>query len=190
MKRLIFWLGALAVLNTMHAHAQEEPRDPRVTELLTLFGEACVKQAGRIDQVATWALLHELPEKDAEQAAFFLREQKGMVWTAPSDTGRYALIAREPASCSVWAHRADPIEAATWFEKLLRKSMAKRDQLNLMIDRNFDGAGGAYRLRAWRVRGEGAALLFTLTVTEADSDDVPAQVIVSVSPVADDGAKQ
>jgi hypothetical protein len=184
-----FWLGLLLLFAAIPVRAQEEPKDIHVSDALSLFGEACVKQAGRLDQIATWALLHELREMEAEQGAFFLRGLKGTVWSAPAESGNYALIAREPAACSVWAHRANAQEAAEWFEKLLRKSTHKTEQIEKVIDRDFEGAGGTYRLRAWRVRGDGAALLFTLTVTEADTDDVPAQVIVSVSPVADDGTR-
>jgi hypothetical protein len=188
MTRNGFLLGLLILFAACAARAEDQPKDPRVTDALSLFGEGCVKQAGRIDQIATWALLHELREMEADQSAFFLRGQKGTVWSAPAESGSYALIARQPTSCSVWAYRGNAREATEWFEKLLRKSLHKSDQIENMTDRNFEGAGGNYRLLGWRVRGDGAALMFTITVTEAESDEVPAQVIVSVSPVADDDA--
>jgi hypothetical protein len=174
----------LILLVTFPAQAQEEPKDTHVTDALSLFGEACVKQAGLNDQVATWALLHEMRELEGEASAYFLRGQKGTVWSAPTENGSYVLMTREPATCSVWAFRADAAEAVVWFEKLLHKSAQKSDVVEAAPVRNFEGAGNPYRLHAWRVRGDGGALLFTLTVTESDSDSVPAQLIASVSPVA------
>lgn len=181
-------LFALALLPPAHADEAEEkgPQDDRVTVALDLFGEACVKQAGRLDQVATWALQHGVAELETDRGAFFLHGMKGTVWSAPTDNGQFVLVAREPASCSVWAYRANAKEAETWLEKLLAHSVRQSDKVDKAFTREFDGAGGKYQLHAWRVRGDGAALLFTLTTTESDADDVPAQVIISVSPVADD----
>lgn len=190
MSAIKFYFGVLALLIAYTTRAEEEPKDSRVTDVLSLFGEACVKQAGRNDQVATWALFHELRQMEAEQSTFFLHGKKGTVWSAPAESGSYALIAREPESCSVWAHRANAQEAAIWFEKLLRMSLHQSDRIEDLTDHTIEGAGGVYRLRGWRVRGDGASLLFTLTVTEADSDEVAAQVIASVSPVADDDTRQ
>ncbi|MGH8631513.1 MAG: NMCC_0638 family (lipo)protein [Burkholderiales bacterium] len=170
------------------AQAQQDsmPEDPRAVYALNLFGSACVSHIGDRDATSAWAGLEQLPPIEKDQLSMLLQGKSGHGWNASGPNGDALLILREDGTCSVWARRAPAAQVGLWVRKMMEQAAKGGSRAELMEEREIDGRGGRYRVVAYRLSSAQSErqFLLTSTLTEADSEEVTAQVILSIGEIA------
>jgi hypothetical protein len=179
-------LAAGCIAASSAAQQQAMPDDPRAVYALNLFGAACMAALGDPDRTSAWAGLEDLPAIDKEELATLLHGKKGHAWNASGPNGDALLVLREEGTCSVWARRAPAAQVNGWFTSMAEQATRDGSHAVKVEDREIDGRGGRYRLLAYRLSSSASERQFLLssTSTEAEGDDVIAQVILSVAEIA------
>jgi hypothetical protein len=175
---------AILLACAFHAHAQPKLDDTRTIYALNLFATACMQHLGNPDQTSAWAGLEQLPALEQEQVSMFLQGKPGSGWNASGPNGDALLLLTPDGKCSVWARRAAASEAQVWVETMMQSGTAGT-RTERMEDRRIDGRGGTYRLVAYRLSSPDSErqFLVSCTTTESDSEQVLAQVMLSVAEI-------
>lgn len=161
------------------------PDDPRAVYALNLFGSACIAHIGDRDATSAWAGLEQLPPLEAAELAPLLHGKSGHGWNASGPNGDALLILREDGTCSVWARRASAAQVDLWVRRMMDQAAQGGSRADLMEERQIEGRGGAYRLVAYRLSSDESKrqFLLTSTLTDAESEEVTAQVILSIAEI-------
>ena len=170
------------------AQVQQEttPEDSRAIYALNLFAIACVSNMGDLDAVSAWAGLEQLPQIEKDELTTLLQGKSGHGWNASGPNGDALLILREDGACSVWARRAPAGQVSAWVKKMMAQAAQGGSRAELVEDREVDGRGGRYRVLAYRLSSKQSErqFLLTSTLTEADGEEVTAQIILSIAEIA------
>jgi len=170
------------------ASAQQAPTpdDPRAVYALNLFGAACVSRMGDRDATSAWAGLEQLPPIEGDELSALLHGRPGRGWNASGPNGDALLILRDDGTCSVWARRASASQVELWVRRMMRQAAPDGSRAELTEEREIDGRGGRYRLAAYRLFSSESErqFLLTSTLTDADGEEVTAQVILSIGEIA------
>jgi hypothetical protein len=164
---------------------QPVPDDPRAVYALDLFGSACVAHLGDRDATSAWAGLEQLPPLEAGEVAALLHGKSGHGWNASGPNGDALLILREDGTCSVWARRASTAQVDLWVRKMMKQAAQSGSSAQLVEEKQIEGRGGVYRLVAYRLSSAESKrqFLLTSTLTDAESEEVTAQVILSIAEI-------
>jgi len=183
------FLGGLALACApVLASSQQQPMpdDPRAVYALDLFGSACIAHIGDRDATSAWAGLERLPPLEKAELSALLHGKSGHGWNASGPHGDALLILREDGTCSVWARRASAAQVDLWVRRMMERAAQSGSKAQLTEEREVEGRGGRYRLVAYRLSSAESErqFLLTSTLTDADSEEVAAQVILSVGEIA------
>jgi hypothetical protein len=185
MKSLLLLAATLAAAFAPPAGAQAELEDTRTIYALNLFGAACMSHLGDPDQTSAWAGLEQFPRIEQDQLAPLLQGRPAYGWNASGPNGEALLILREDGYCSVWARRAVAAQAQAFVDAMMAGAASAGTRAERTDDRMVDGRGGQYRLVAYRLStaDSGRQFVVSCTTTEADNDQVLAQLILSVGEI-------
>jgi len=182
MKSLLLLAAVVAAGSPPLARAEPKLDDTRAIYALNLFGAACMSNLGDPDRTSAWAGLEQLPALEQDQLGMLLQGKPGYGWNASGPHGDALLLLRQDGHCSVWARRATAAQAQAWVDTMMEEAASAGTRAERVDDRLVDGQGGQYRLVAYRLSSPDSArqFLVSCTTTEAENDQVPAQVILSV----------
>jgi hypothetical protein len=168
------------------AQQQPAPDDPRAIYALNLFGSACIAHLGDRDATSAWAGLEQLPPLEEGELSALLHGKPGHGWNASGPNGDALLILRADGACSVWARRASAAQVDLWVRRMMAQAAQGGSRAELTEQRQIEGRGGAYRLAAYRLSSAESErqFLLTSTLTDADNEEVTAQVILSIAEIA------
>ena len=181
------WLAGVMLAAALPLPAQTEPKldDTRAIYALNLFGETCMSHLGDPDRVSAWAGLEQLPALEPEQLTLLLQGKPGYGWNASGPNGEALLLLRRDGQCSVWARRATAAQAQAWLDAMMQEAASAGTHAERVEDQRVDGRGGQYRLVAFRLSSSASErqFLVSCTTTEADNEQVLAQIMLSVAEI-------
>ncbi|HWQ39135.1 MAG TPA: hypothetical protein VNM24_11115 [Burkholderiales bacterium] len=178
-------LLAGALCGPVLGEKQPALEDTRAIYALNLFGAACMANLGDADRISAWAGLEALAPLDPGEVALLLAGKPGHGWNASGPNGEALLLLGEDGVCSVWARRAAAAQTQAWVRAMMQQAGADGTRAELVEDRLLDGRGGQYRLVAFRLSSTGSPRQFLLScaTTEADNEQVAAQLMLSVGEI-------